>query len=257
MAVRPSRVRTRLAESTSSSAKRASTRTPARIPKAAAAHASLLPLPPVLGHPAQGEERAEHPVDADEVAGPGGTSPPAGPTGRAAGPPPPAPAGSTIAGPAVPSASAGPCPRSRLASPFAPTGPLTLSGRVRDRASPVLDERQQHREAGVAGHGLTRRSPWWRSTTIRQEMSSPRPVPSPTGLVVKNGSKMRATARPGCRGRCRRSRPRRGRRRGRVRTVSVPVAVHRVDGVVDEVGPDLVELGGVGRMRRAGSGRSP
>ena len=27
---------------------------------------------------------------------------------------------------------------------------------------------------------------WWR--TMRQAMSSPRPVPSPTGLVVKKGS---------------------------------------------------------------------
>ena len=34
-------------------------------------------------------------------------------------------------------------------------------------------------------------SPWCLLTTIRYEMSRPRPVPSPTGLVVKNGSKMR------------------------------------------------------------------
>ena len=37
----------------------------------------------------------------------------------------------------------------------------------------------------------TRRSPWWPSTTMRRVMSSPRPVPFPTALVVKNGSKMR------------------------------------------------------------------
>jgi hypothetical protein len=34
-------------------------------------------------------------------------------------------------------------------------------------------------------------SPWCLLTTIRQEMSRPSPVPSPTGFVVKNGSKMR------------------------------------------------------------------
>ena len=41
------------------------------------------------------------------------------------------------------------------------------------------------------GTDSTRRSPWCLLTMIRQAMSSPRPVPSPTGLVVKNGSKMR------------------------------------------------------------------
>jgi hypothetical protein len=43
MAVSPSRVRTRLADSTSSSAERARTSTPARIPMTAAARASLVP----------------------------------------------------------------------------------------------------------------------------------------------------------------------------------------------------------------------
>src|ERR1700722_6244868 len=41
------------------------------------------------------------------------------------------------------------------------------------------------------GADSTRRSPWCLLTTIRHAMSSPSPVPSPTGLVVKNGSKMR------------------------------------------------------------------
>ena len=50
---------------------------------------------------------------------------------------------------------------------------------------------------GAPGSGCRRartppaRSPWCLLTTIRQEMSRPSPVPSPTGLVVKNGSKMR------------------------------------------------------------------
>jgi hypothetical protein len=34
------------------------------------------------------------------------------------------------------------------------------------------------------GVEVKRRSPWWRWTTIRQQMSRPRPVPLPTGLVV-------------------------------------------------------------------------
>ena len=73
------------------------------------------------------------------------------------------------------------------------------------------------------GSRLDRRSPWCLLTTIRQEMSRPSPVPSPTGLVVKNGSKIRVAdllrARPG---RCRRSRPGRRSSSRAVRTVSVP-----------------------------------
>ena len=42
------------------------------------------------------------------------------------------------------------------------------------------------------GRDSTRRSPWCFFTTIRQAMSRPSPVPSPTGLVVKNGSKIRS-----------------------------------------------------------------
>ena len=48
---------------------------------------------------------------------------------------------------------------------------------TRNRVSPGLES--------------TRMSPWCLLTTMRYEMSRPRPVPSPTGLVVKNGSKMR------------------------------------------------------------------
>ena len=42
------------------------------------------------------------------------------------------------------------------------------------------------------GTDSTVRSPWCFFTTMRQDMSSPSPVPSPTGLVVKNGSKIRS-----------------------------------------------------------------
>src|ERR671910_879312 len=42
------------------------------------------------------------------------------------------------------------------------------------------------------GCEATRISPSWRSTTIRREVSSPRPVPLPTSFVVKNGSNARA-----------------------------------------------------------------
>ena len=85
-------------------------------------------------------------------------------------------------------------------------------------------------------------SPSWRSTTIRREMSSPRPVPLPTSFVVKNGSNARACTfgrHPGSgvgdlddnmlafdAGRC----PKRA------------LALHGVDGVVHQVRPDLIEL---------------
>src|SRR4051794_10484959 len=66
-------------------------------------------------------------------------------------------------------------------------------------------------EVGAGGHGghslmgsqtwnvvapgadSTRMAPSWRSTTMRRAVSSPRPVPAPTPLVVKNGSKTRST----------------------------------------------------------------
>ena len=91
-------------------------------------------------------------------------------------------------------------------------------------------------------------SPPCRSTTMRREMSRPRPVPLPTSLVVKNGSKAWACTSAACRSRCRRSRPRRGGVGGRADGQGAG-AVHGVDGVVDEVGPDLVELAGIGGDR--------
>jgi len=45
-------------------------------------------------------------------------------------------------------------------------------------------------ESVSPGTERTRRSPSWRCTMMRQETSSPSPVPSPTGLVVKKGSKI-------------------------------------------------------------------
>ena len=98
--------------------------------------------------------------------------------------------------------------------------------------------------------------PPWRSTTIRREMSRPSPVPLPTSLVVKNGSKARPRPPAACPARCRRSRPRRRSPSARVRDAQGARAVHRVDGVVDEVGPDLVELAGVAPRSRARRRRS-
>src|SRR5215475_14824638 len=58
-------------------------------------------------------------------------------------------------------------------------------------ASGAVSGRQTWKRV-LPGSDSTRRSPWCLLTTIRQEMSSPRPVPSPTSLVVKNGSKIRS-----------------------------------------------------------------
>ena len=120
----------------------------------------------------------------------------------------------------------------------APLPPGRLSQRgssTRKRVSPGCDS--------------SRSSPWWR-TTIRWAMSSPRPVPWPTGLVVKNGVEH--------------ARPLLGRDPGPVvpdldaHAVPLPpgaqreppAVVHGVDGVVDEVRPDLVQLRAGGLDRR-------
>src|SRR4051794_35199362 len=58
-----------------------------------------------------------------------------------------------------------------------------MGRRTRNRVSPGADS--------------TAMSPWCLFTTIRHEMSRPKPVPSPTGFVVKNGSKMRPTTSSG------------------------------------------------------------
>ena len=99
------------------------------------------------------------------------------------------------------------------------------------------------------GSDSTRRSPWCFSTTIRRARSRPRPVPSPNGLVVKNGVKMLLDDVLGDAGpvvadldpdhvfvlahRAHRQRA---------------VAVHRLDRVVDDVGPDLVEIAWVAKQ---------
>ena len=74
-------------------------------------------------------------------------------------------------------------------------------------------------------------------------MSSPRPVPLPTSLVVKNASKARAAtsgAIPGPVSAMSTTSPSRRPGRQRQHTLSV----HRVDGVVDEIRPDLVSSPG-------------
>src|SRR5262249_10723316 len=75
----------------------------------------------------------------------------------------------------------------------------------------------------LPGSDSTRRSPWCLLTTIRQEMSSPRPVPSPTSLVVKNGSKIRSRISAGTPGPVSPISTRARSPSGAVRTVSVPV----------------------------------
>jgi hypothetical protein len=47
------------------------------------------------------------------------------------------------------------------------------------------------------GADVTEIEPSWRSTTIWRAVESPRPVPAPTLLVVKNGSKMRGASSSG------------------------------------------------------------
>src|ERR1044072_7272664 len=63
-------------------------------------------------------------------------------------------------------------------------GSRTVSGSVAVRGSSTW-------KRVSPGTDSTFRSPWCLLTTIRQEVSRPSPVPSPTGLVVKNGSKIR------------------------------------------------------------------
>ena len=90
----------------------------------------------------------------------------------------------------------------------------------------------------------------WRSM-MPWESESPRPVPCPTGLVVKNGSKTRvAHRRRECRGRCPRTRA--GRRSGvrAVRDADLALAVDRVAGVHQQIQEDLVELAGVAAHAR-------
>ena len=85
--------------------------------------------------------------------------------------------------------------------------------------------------------------PSWRSTTMRRAVARPRPVPCPTSLVVKNGSKTRSRTSGGIPG------------PSSVISTHSAVAVaargdrdraalaERVDRVVEQVRPHLVELG--------------
>ena len=62
-------------------------------------------------------------------------------------------------------------------------------------ASYVIGRRTTKRVS--PGVDSTETSPWCASTTILRTMSSPSPVPLPTSLVVKNGSKIRETTSAG------------------------------------------------------------
>ncbi len=145
-----------------------------------------------------------------------------------------------------------------------PSRPSTAgwSGTLASPAAPALargDPRARPHSARPAGAGqrtgsstwkrvspgsdCRRSSPWWR-TTMRCAMSSPRPVPCPTGLVVKKASKIRdLQSRRGSPARCRPistqhplALPARAQR-------DPPAAAERVDRVVDQVRPHLVQLG--------------
>ena len=71
-------------------------------------------------------------------------------------------------------------------SPGVPPSGVRIEGRSADR--------QETWKRVSPGSDWRRSSPWWRRT-MRWAMSSPRPVPRPTGFVVKKASKTRA--RPG------------------------------------------------------------
>ena len=78
--------------------------------------------------------------------------------------------------------------------------------------------------------------------TRRRTMSRPRPVPFPTGLVVKNGSKRRSRISAGMPGPLSMTRTT-TRCRSRLAVTSTrPDVRHGIERVVDEVRPDLVEL---------------
>ena len=93
--------------------------------------------------------------------------------------------------------------------------------------------------------------PSWRSTTIRRAVARPRPVPCPGSLVVKNCSKMcpwSAAGMPGPSSEMSTSAQLAVAARGdRDRAV----LAERLDRVVDQVRPDLVELGAAdGELRQ-------
>ena len=99
--------------------------------------------------------------------------------------------------------------------------------------------------AVAPGWDSTRSEPSWRSATIRRAVASPSPVPWPTSLVVKKGSNSRSRASSGMPGPSSATvisvqSPSR-----RVEKVIVPLLAERVDRVVEQVRPHLVELGAV------------
>ena len=153
--------------------------------------------------------------------------------------------------------SAGPPPSSRRPRPSPRSAPVIpfmsrTSRRLRPRAERVPNGCPKRGQSvgsstwkRVSPGCDSRRSSPWSRTTMRCAMSSPRPVPWPTGFVVKKASKTR-----GCRSA--------GMPRpvvadlhadalalaGAVRSVMRPAGrPTRVDRVVDQVRPDLVQLG--------------
>ena len=163
---------------------------------------------------------------------------PSRPPGRPTGPPRwarPAPASAAVSG-------------GRSSSRSRAGAAVTRATLNRSAASP--------RTACRCGADTRRTCPWWFST-IRRTMSSPRPVPLPDLLRGEERLEQPALQLGGHAGAVVADLDRDViRRRGRVRMRDGAVAVHRVDRVVEQVRPHLVELRGVRRDRAAGSGRS-
>ena len=136
-------------------------------------------------------------------------------------------------------------------------GLVTAVSRSAPGAGPPLSAGAAAPGSGCRRAASCRRSsPWWR-TTMRWAMSSPRPVPWSTGLVVKKASKTRAWSSAGIPGP---SSPisthTRSPCRARAQGDAAPAA-DRVDRVVDQVRPDLVQLGArrLDARQRRGRGR--
>src|SRR6516165_4190418 len=66
-----------------------------------------------------------------------------------------------------------------------------ISGNVQPSSVSCQVTGSRTRNRVSPGDDSSDKSPWCFFTTMRHEMSRPRPVPSPTGLVVKNGSNIR------------------------------------------------------------------
>src|SRR5215469_12335844 len=88
-----------------------------------------------------------------------------------------------------------PAPSSRGSGALPGSGSLSASGALPGSGATSGSEAvsgSHTRNRVSPGTDSTWMAPWCLFATIRQEMSSPSPVPSPTGLVVKNGSNIRS-----------------------------------------------------------------